>query len=97
MVGLLFPGRVGRSFGLEARPVPEHPDGTYEISRSVREAGEVAGEEGEEVPARLCTMLCNTGQLDHGSAVGSDEEKERRKSGMGGSHQTQSVSVHAVL
>ena len=36
-VGLLFLGRVGRSFGLE-----EHPDGTRGISSSAREGGEVA-------------------------------------------------------
>lgn len=58
---------MGRSFGLEARPVPEHPDGTRGINRSVREVGEVAywaaAEEGEEIPAWLCTILCHTGQL----------------------------------
>ena len=42
-------------------------------------------------------MLCDTGQLDHGSAVGSDEEKERRKSRMGRNYKTQSVHIHAVL
>ena len=61
-VGLLFLGRVGRSSGLE-----EHPDGTRGISSSARGGGEAArraaGEEGEEVPAQLCTVLCGTGQL----------------------------------
>ena len=52
---------------------------------------------GEEFPAQLCTMLCDTGPLDHGSAVGSDEEKVSRKSRMGGNYKTQSVHVHAVL
>ena len=42
-------------------------------------------------------MLCDTGQLDHGSAVGSDEEKQRRKSRMGWNYKTQSVHIHAVL
>lgn len=52
---------------------------------------------GEEFPAQLCTMLCDTGQLDHGSAVGSDEEKQRRKSRMGGNYKTQSVHVTRSL
>ena len=52
-------------------------------SAGLSEVGEVArpaaGEEGEEVPAWLCTMLRHTGQLVPGSAVGSDKEQERRK------------------
>ena len=75
------------SFGLEAHPVPEHPNGMRGISRSVREVGEVAhqaaAEEGEEVPAQLCTILCHTGQLVPGSAVPSDK-KQGRKSRMVG-------------
>ena len=69
-------------------------------SASLSGVGEVAhraaGEEGEEVPVRLCTMLCHTGQLVPGSAVGSDKEQGRRKSRMVGHHQTQSVCHCAV-
>lgn len=69
--GLFFLVRVGRSSGLE-----EYPDGMCRISSSAREGGEVAcqaaGEEGQEVPAQLCTMLCGTGQLVPGLAVGSE-------------------------
>ena len=51
--------------------------------KRVRLHAELQEGRGEEFPAQLCTMLCDTGQLDHGSAVGSDEEKERSKSRMG--------------
>ena len=93
-VGLLFLGRVGRSSGLE-----EHPDGTRGISSSARGGGEAArraaGEEGEEVPAQLCTVLCGTEFLA--------QQWDRTRSGgagnvrLGGHCQTQLVHLCAVL
>ncbi len=91
-VGLLFLGRVGRSSGSE-----EHPDGMPGISSSATGGGEAArqaaGEEAEEVPAQLWTVLCGTGQLDPGSAVGSREERGRQ----GGHCQKQLGGLCAVL